>query len=42
MGIIKKSMRVIQGYTIVPGLFDICQNTENRQKLIEIDNSVQT
>ena len=35
-------MRVIQGYTIVPRLFAICQNTENRLKLIEMDNSLHT
>ena len=40
MGIFKKSMRVIQGYTIVVEFFEICKNAENRLKLIEIDNSL--
>ena len=35
-------MRVVQGYTLVPGLLAICQNTENRLKLIEMDNSLHT
>ena len=40
MGILKKSMRVIQGYTIiVTGLFEICENTEHRLKLIKVDYS---
>ena len=39
MGILNISMRVIQGYTIESGLFEIWVNTENRLKLIEMDNS---
>ena len=38
MGIFKKSMRVIQGYTVVVEFFKICEITENRLKLIEMDN----
>ena len=40
MGILQKSMRVIQGYTIVAGLFEIYENTENRLKLIGMDKSL--
>ena len=39
MGILKKSVRVMQGYTIVARLLEICENTENRLKLIEMGNS---
>ena len=35
-------MRVMQGYIKVAGLFDICKNTENRLKLIEMNNSFHT
>ena len=40
MGILKKSMRAIQGYTIVAGLFEIYENTENRLKPIGMDESL--
>ena len=40
MGILMKSMRVIQGYDIVAGLFEICENTKIRLKLIEMDNTL--
>ena len=30
-------MGVIQGYIMVTGLFEICQNIENRVKLVGID-----
>ena len=40
MGILKKSMRVIQGYTVVVEFFEICENTENKLKLIDMDNSL--
>ena len=40
MGILIKSMGVIQGYTIVAGLFETCENTETGLKLIEMDNSL--
>ena len=42
MGIRKKSMRVLQGYTIVANIFDICKNTENQLKLIEMEYSLHT
>ena len=40
MGIFKKSMRVIQGYTVVVEFFEIYENTENLLKLTEMDNSL--
>ena len=40
MGILLKSMGSIQGYAIVAGLFEICENTETRLKLIKMDNSL--
>ena len=42
MNILKKSMRVIQRFTIAAGLFDICKKTENRLKLHEMNNSLQS
>ena len=38
MGILMKSVGVIQGYAIVAGLFDIRKITETRQKIIKMDN----
>ena len=40
MGILMKSTGVIQGYIIVAGLSEICEDTENRLKPIEMDNSL--
>ena len=39
-GILIKSMGVIQGYAIVAGLFDVCENTETPLKLIKLDMSI--
>ena len=36
MDILMKSMGVMIGYAIVAGFLEICENTENRLKLIEI------
>ena len=38
MGILLKSMGVIQGYAIVAERFETCKNIDNRLKLVEIDN----
>ena len=40
MDTLMKSMGVIQEYAIVAGLFEICKNTENQLKLVEMDNSL--
>ena len=40
MGILMKSMQVIQRYAIVAELFEICENTETELKLIKMDNSL--
>ena len=40
MGILLKCIGVIQGYAIVAGLLNLCENTETGLKLIKIDNSL--
>ena len=40
MGIYIKSMGAMQGCVLLAGFFEICENRENRLKLIEMDNSL--
>ena len=33
-------MGVVQGYAVMAGLFEVCENTETWLKLIKMDNSL--